>query len=374
MNYWEQVFQSNNGYYMDIDNPSRLIIKDYIKESDSVLDLGCGGGALKSFLPNNKYLGVDYSETAINLATERFGGYFEVLDTRNLSKFKDNEFDVVVMRHYLENCEDWRKIIKEAFRICNKKVILVCRRPFVDYESKILENPNDTWVWDINYGEFNLLVRELSVNVSYGKIKDEEFVIIGKHLDDVIFDLDDFHDENHNLPVLLELKEKFPNLKVTLFCIPSKCSIGFIKNLKEKYNWMSFAVHGWFHDTKYGNATECSYWTREEADKYLQMAEEMGIFEKVFRAPGWNINIETYKALIDRGYIICDHLSHDRWEELGGKRYTTGHLWEVHGHVQNVNMNGLEELATTKCNFSPETTFHFISEANLDNYLPNRYQ
>jgi SAM-dependent methyltransferase len=375
-NYWENVFEGNNGYYMDLDNPSRLEIAKYIKIEDSVLELGCGGGALKSLLPSNSYLGIDYSETAIKLAKERYGnGFFEVLDTRDLSMFKDDQFDIVVMRHFLENQEDWRKTITEAFRIANKKVIINCRRPFVEYPSKILENPNDTWVWDINFSEFNLLCRQLSVNVSYGKINEEEFVIIGKHLDEIVFELDDFYDQNAGLDWLEALKCKFPNLKVTLFCIPSKCSIDFINTCKKRYgDWMSFAVHGWFHDTAHGTAQECNYWTTEDANKYLDIAEEMGVFEKIFRAPGWNYNIETYKVLIERGYIICEHLAHDRWPELGGKRYTTGHLMEVHGHVQNVNMNGLEELATTKCNFSDKSNFYFISEAPLDKYLPNRYQ
>jgi hypothetical protein len=216
----------------------------------------------------------------------------------------------------------------------------------------------------------------MSVNVSFGKVGDEEFVIIGKHLDEAVFELDDFYDTNNNLPILLNLKERFPDLKVTLFCIPSKCSIQFISELKRKYDWMDFAVHGWFHDTRGLNAQESNFWTTEEANTFLDRAEAMGVFSKVFRAPGWNINIETYRVLIERGYIIAEHLGHDRWAELGGKRYTTGHLMEVHGHVQNVNMNGLEELATSKCNFGPNTHFNFITKAVLgsENYLPGRYQ
>lgn len=377
MNYWEKVFQGNNGYYMDLDNPSRKIILDYIGPNDSILDMGCGGGGLRG-ITNNPYFGFDYSDTAIKLAHERYpDAHFMVLDQRETKNiFKDNEYDIVVLRHYLENQQDWKETVREAFRIANKKVIIVMRRPFIDGPSRILENPDDTWVWDIQMHEFNMLARQLSVNVSYGKVQEEEMVIIGKHLDNVVFDLDDFHDTNHNLPLLLSLKQRFPKLKVTLFCIPSKCSIQFINNLKDRYGeWMEFAVHGWFHDTERGVATESNHWTEDEARHYLSLAEDMGVFVRGFRAPGWNMNIETYKVLAERGYWIADHKDHDRWEnEVKLPRYKTGHLAEVHGHVQLVNMNGLEELASNKCNFGPNTEFRFVSEAlDTDEYLPNAY-
>lgn len=378
-NYWEDVFRGNNGYYGDVDNPSRLEIVKYISESDSVLDLGCGIGALKSLLPNNEYLGLDYSETAIRVARERNPGTeFQVFDARNLRELAENSADVVVMRHFLESQENWREAVEQSFRIANKKVIINMRRNFSHEPSrKVEDNNNDTWLWDIQWDEFNWLARGLSVNVSYGKVGDEEFVIIGKHLDDVIVTLDDFHDTNHNLPILLDLKERFPGFKATLFCIPSKCSIPFLRKIKSKYPWLSLAVHGWFHDTEHGTAQESNYWSSSDAKFYLELAENMGVFEKVWRAPGWNMNVQTYQELINRGYLITEHLGHDRWPEMGGRRYTTGHLMEVHGHIQAVNMNGLEELATTKCNFGPNTSFHFIEDSLLDvnkHYLLGRYQ
>lgn len=375
-NYWEKVFAGNAGYYMDLDNASRLEILKHVKPTDSVLDIGCGGGAFRA-IREGPYLGVDYAPSAVKIAAERFPDTrFLCADSRQLGAlFEDNKYDVVVMRHFLENQEDWKEVIRQAFRIANKKVVIVMRRPFVEH-TRLVEQKEDTWVWDIGYNEFNMLARHLSVNVSYGKVNEEEMVVIGKHLDSVVFDLDDFHDTNHNLPILLALKRKFPNLKVTLFCIPSKCSVGFIQSLKDRYgHWMEFAVHGWFHDTEHGTAQECNYWTEEEAHKYLQMAEGMGVFVKGFRPPGWCINQETYRVLKERGYWVADHRQHDRWEkEIVLPRYTTGHLAEVHGHIQAVNMNGLEELSTTKCNFRPDTEFRFVSEAlDTSEYLPDVY-
>lgn len=372
-NYWDSVFEGNSGYYGDVDALSRIEITKYIGPNDTVLDCGCGIGTLKRLLPNNDYTGFDYSPRAVRIACKTQGqGTFMAADARQMKDlFNDNEFDVVVMRHFLENQEDWKETIRQAFRICNKKVIINMRRPFGD--TRLVEQKEDTWVWDMDYLDFNNVCRDLSVSVSFGKVGDEEFVIINKHLDTVVFDLDDECDELSALPKLLELKEKFPKLKVTLFAIPSKCSLEHIAKLKQ-YDWIELAVHGWFHDTEHGRATECNFWTTAEAHGYLGRAEEMNCFAHVFRPPGWNINIDTYKALIERGYRIADHLGHDKWEELGGERYTTGHLMESHGHTWECNGNGIQELIDKKCNFDERTEFLFVSEAPLDYYLPNRYQ
>lgn len=389
MNYWEKVFQGNNGYYMDLDHPTRKIITQYIGDDDSVLDLGCGGGGLRALLHDRpkyqanryKYTGWDYSETAIKLAQERYpDSHFLVKDVRvDLDKEAENTYDVVVMRHFLENQERWQDVVRAAFRVANKKVIIVMRRPFVQGASRLLESPDDTFVWDINFGEFNMVARHLSVNVSYGRLDGDEVVIIGKHLDNAVVTLDDFYDSNHNLPLLLSLKERFPAFKATLFCIVGKSTRQFLEDVKAQYgDWLKLGLHGYHHDTEHGTARETDFWTYEETLKYLEDCESWGVFEKVFRAPGWNFNYENYRALAERGYIAADHLGHDRWEEsIPMPRYTTGHLMEVHGHIQNINMNGLEELATTKCNFGKHTQFHFIDEPGIidpKNYLPNRYQ
>lgn len=375
-NYWDSVFEGNAGYYGDVDNPSRIEITKYIGPNDTVLDCGCGIGTLKRLLPNNEYTGFDYSPRAVRIACKTQGqGTFMAADSRQMKDlFNDNEFDVVVMRHFLENQEDWKEVIRQAFRICNKKVIINIRRPFSN-GTRLVEQKEDTWVWDMDYLEFNGVCRDLSVSVSFGKVGDEEFIVINKHLDKAVFDLDDECDELSALPKLLELKAKFPKLKVTLFAIPSKCSAEHLYKLHQ-YDWIELGVHGWYHDTEHGRATECNYWSEEEANDYLSRAEEMLGFKKVFRPPGWNINIETYKVLIARGYRIAEHLGHDRWPELGGERYTTGHLMESHGHTWECNGNGIQELSDKKCNFDENTEFFFVSEAPIgeENYLPNRYQ
>lgn len=383
LNYWDSVFEGNAGYYGDVDALSRIEITKYIGPNDTVLDAGCGIGTLKRLLPDNEYTGFDYSPRAVRIACKTQGkATFMAADSRQMKDlFNDNEFDIVVMRHFLENQEDWKEVIRQAFRICRKKVIINIRRPFAfGGGGRLVEQKEDTWVWDFDYYDFNNVCRDLSVNVSFGKVGDEEFIIIGKHLDEVVFDLDDECDELSALPRLLELKERFPKLKVTLFAIPSKCSPEHLEKLSQ-YDWIRVGLHGYYHDTEHGRATECNHWSYEDAVHLISKGEEIlskaSNFTKVFRPPGWNINWETYKALAEKGYIIADHLSHDLYLEQGGERYTTGNLAEVHGHTWECNGNGIQELSERKCNFGPNTEFYFIDEfisIKPNNYLPNRFQ
>jgi len=72
--------------------------KQYIKDGDRVLDLGCGNGRLLALLADKKveYLGVDFSEKLIEQARQNWPeNKFEVMDALDL-KLPDSAFDVVL--------------------------------------------------------------------------------------------------------------------------------------------------------------------------------------------------------------------------------------------------------------------------------------
>ena len=64
----------------------------------SILDVGCGCGALsevcKTNFPDLKYKGVDYSEDAIDIASSKWGGDWEAKDYRNLNE-DDLSYDLL---------------------------------------------------------------------------------------------------------------------------------------------------------------------------------------------------------------------------------------------------------------------------------------
>lgn len=92
------------------------------------MDVGCGEGfTLNKLKKNNigkKYLGIDYSKTAIEIGKRL---YPELdLKTGDIYKleFKDNSFDLVICSEVLEHLENPLKALKELIRVSGKYILL----------------------------------------------------------------------------------------------------------------------------------------------------------------------------------------------------------------------------------------------------------
>lgn len=167
---------------------------------------------------------------------------------------------------------------------------------------------------------------------------------------ELIMDFDDFSEENNNLELLEELKKEIPNLKVTLFTIPAQCTKQFCKYISA-LDWIELAIHGEFH-----NYLECSTWTKEKTLKVLDKYEQWGCFKKIFKPPYWAGSVGMNEALEERGYILAQNK-----ETTGVSKLYLLNDNSVHGHIQNVCENGLEE----KFNYYKslkDSSFKFISE------------
>jgi hypothetical protein len=193
----------------------------------------------------------------------------------------------------------------------------------------------------------------------------------------VIFDLDDFAlpAERNCLPELLKLKEKFPNLKVTLFAIPfyeDKTQNLFFNRVVDKYgDWIELGVHGYYHDSNF----ECKEWGYDEALKKIEKAYNFGCFRKLFKAPGWQISRDTYSACKKLDFIVADH-KESVYTEPGVPNserrpkylsvYEIDHPWMVHGHTWNCVGNGIYELVERwekeGYPWDENTQFKFITE------------
>lgn len=204
------------------------------------------------------------------------------------------------------------------------------------------------------------------------------------YLLDVVLDLDDFAENEGNskecLELLIKQKEQYPNLKVTLFAIPfyqDKDNTPFFRQTVEKYgDWMQLAIHGWTHETP----TECREWNFEEALAKISKAWMMGrgCFVKGFKAPGWQISRDTYKALETLKFWVADHttsaytepgvLNADR-RPANLKVYSVDHPWIVHGHTWDLNNpdpaynNGIRQIIEEHgVPWDVNSRFYFISE------------
>jgi hypothetical protein len=172
----------------------------------------------------------------------------------------------------------------------------------------------------------------------------------------VVVDFDDFHEDNHRLDLLHELKRVNPKFRCTLFAVPGRGSDEFWESVPR---WCELAVHGWKHDM----VDECIEWDYARAAR--MMLEKPLYFVDGFKAPGWQISDATYRLLNDFDWWVADQHLEDarRPESLLTYFYEDGEdRW--HGHIQNVCGNGLEERWDELVErVASAESFRFCSEA-----------
>jgi len=100
------------------------LVNNYIrpKQTDRILDVGCGPGNMLPFLPKCGYLGVDPNESYIAAARRRYGdrGDFVVGRIGHLNIDQFGTFDIVIaigVVHHLDNSE-----ALDLFRLAFKSV------------------------------------------------------------------------------------------------------------------------------------------------------------------------------------------------------------------------------------------------------------
>lgn len=195
----------------------------------------------------------------------------------------------------------------------------------------------------------------------------------------VIFDLDDFakQPERNCIHDLIKIKSMFHKFKVTLFAIPNydnRDQSTFFYKIKELYgDWIQLAIHGWDHHDNF----ECSKWDYKTAKKYISKALDMGCFVNGFKAPGWQISRDTYKACLNLGLWVADH-KESAYTEPGVPNserrpdnlsiYEIDHPWMVHGHTWECVGNGIKTLIKQGLPFDLETNFYFIDDIVKGDY------
>lgn len=105
-------------------------IADLCQSATTVLDIGCGNGAIISRMADvgfgSAYTGLDISSSAIEAARGRRleRATFNVFDGDHIP-FDDGSFDLVVMSHVVEHLEHPRRLIQEAARVGRRVFIEV---------------------------------------------------------------------------------------------------------------------------------------------------------------------------------------------------------------------------------------------------------
>jgi len=104
----------------------RKIFSDWIFEDASVLDLGCGDGALLSYLTKKRHIhgqGIELDSQAITrCVAEGLSVYQQDIDT-GLSEYANCNFDYVILNQTLQQVKKPDYALQEALRV-GKKVII----------------------------------------------------------------------------------------------------------------------------------------------------------------------------------------------------------------------------------------------------------
>ncbi len=107
-------------------NVDYRVFATWIPQGASVLDLGCGDGALLAYLTKEKQVraqGIELSEQAIlRCVAEGLSVYQQDIDT-GLSEYSDNSFDYVIINQTLQQVKKPDFALQEALRV-GKKVIV----------------------------------------------------------------------------------------------------------------------------------------------------------------------------------------------------------------------------------------------------------
>jgi len=120
------ALQGYDWYYMDEKHEYHEAI-NYISRADTVLEVGSGKGAFAKHLPTKKYIGLDFSENAKEMAAKN-GITIENEMIQDYANRNQNMFDVVVSFQVLEHVSDPKGFLEakiKALKVGGKMIIAV---------------------------------------------------------------------------------------------------------------------------------------------------------------------------------------------------------------------------------------------------------
>lgn len=172
--------------YIEQKRIDKLIEAADLKESDKVLEVGCGAGHILEKITKGKLYGIDISEIQIERTKKRMGDKVELKKAPGENiPYEDKFFDKVLCSEVIEHVIDPREVLKEISRVMKDDGILSLSIPNEEVINstkkflkktgliKVIDNEKNTDGWELaakdNLDEWHLHSFSLELAEKFSK-------------------------------------------------------------------------------------------------------------------------------------------------------------------------------------------------------------
>jgi ubiquinone/menaquinone biosynthesis C-methylase UbiE len=124
-------YSQNRHEISDLYPSEKVFLPRVLFPGAKVLDVGCASGGfynvMRSFEPHIEYTGIDLSDKAVELATERYPEAIFMVTTGFRLPFQDNDFDIVHCTSVFNNEPNYQEMLAEMYRVSNRFVLVDIR-------------------------------------------------------------------------------------------------------------------------------------------------------------------------------------------------------------------------------------------------------
>jgi len=139
----------NRGHGLEFEMEARWIASQVPRDARSVVDLGCGIGALFSYLGLERSIGVDLSEDGLRLTRIRFPRVPLITGSAEAPPLRVESTDVIVMQHVVEHLRDFDRSASAWYRALRPGGRLVIVTPNADFvDPTVYDDPTHTHIFD----------------------------------------------------------------------------------------------------------------------------------------------------------------------------------------------------------------------------------
>ena len=140
-------FKNNRNKYSHAYIGEKILINEFFKKKYSVLDIGCAQGGLINILKkinsNFNYCGLDYNLDMLSYAKKKFPNKkFIEIKNNYFFKYTKKKYDIVFVLGILHLNKEWKKIIKQAFKVTKKHLIFDLRETNLKNKKKLFQDLN----------------------------------------------------------------------------------------------------------------------------------------------------------------------------------------------------------------------------------------